>query len=165
MWGCASVTLVSLGNQEKHLPNPQTYSVPFSLSSPRQHGASTGDDPTSQTLEDVHRLKDILSTIQNEETMDVEATVELSGTFLPLRQLYNDQWWFLPASTFADIPFEAHQRTNRSDYLNEAITLYRDLRKLSTPKALHFKAGEKLLQSSITGFNLSGLQQDFDEVM
>ena len=70
---------------------------------------------------------------------EVEATVELGQTILP-SQHSGDRWSY-------HILLSAHQRTNRSDYLNEAITSYHDLRKVLVTKAIRFGEGEILLQA------------------
>jgi hypothetical protein len=67
---------------------------------------------------------------------------------------------------FANILFHAYQSTKRSDYLNEAITTLRDLRKISAPnKVTHFDVGYLLLQSLVARLNLFHRREDFEELM
>jgi CHAT domain-containing protein/tetratricopeptide (TPR) repeat protein len=127
----------------------------------------TEDNTTSQTLEKVDCLREILITMSNDEITDVEAAVEHSRTLLPSQHSSHRSSYF-PAIHFAHILRKAHQRTNRLDYLNEAITAYRDLRKLtalSAPKAVHFTVGHGLLQSVIARLDLFHLRQDLEEEM
>ena len=90
-------------------------------------------------LEKVDYLEDILITIKNDEITDVEVAVKCSRTLLPLHS--SGRFSYYPARIFADIFLNAHRRTNRLDYLNEAMIAYRDLRKLSAPKEMRSKAG------------------------
>ena len=79
----------------------------------------------------------------NGETTDVEAAVEGSRKLIPLQQS-SDQWSMLSefATMFASILLHAFERTTRSGYLDEAITRYRDLYKISAaPKLIHFDVG------------------------
>jgi tetratricopeptide (TPR) repeat protein len=111
------------------------------------------------------RLREILITISNDEMTDVEAAVERGRTLLP-SQHSSDPSSYLPALNFAHILRTAHERTNRLDYLNEAITAYRDLREvtaLSAPKAVHFAVGQGLLVSLSVRLDLLHLRQDHEE--
>jgi tetratricopeptide (TPR) repeat protein len=106
-----------------------------------------------------------LKIFQADATTDVEAIVEHSRTLRPLPQS-RDQKSIMYALQFANILFYAHYRTKRLDYLNEAITAYRDIRKMSTSKATHFRAGYHLLLSLMARFNLLLVPEDyFPEVM
>jgi hypothetical protein len=118
------------------------------------------DGPIPQMLEKVDRLKEILAKIKSGEIMDVEAAVQRGRTLLPSHS--SDRLTVLPASTLAQIFFHAHRRTKRLDYLNEAIIAYRDLRKLSAPKRLHFEAGFGLIESMFTHCDFLHAQ-DFEE--
>jgi CHAT domain-containing protein/tetratricopeptide (TPR) repeat protein len=119
--------------------------------------------------EEMDRLADILIKLAKDKITDVEAAVERSRTLLPLQRLDpSDPSSYLPAIHFADILLQAHRRTHRFDYLDEAIATYRDLRKvsaLSNPKAVHFRVGEGLLQSLISRLGSSHLRQDLEEIM
>jgi hypothetical protein len=142
------------------------FAVPVPRLAPVQSDVGPEDDPMSEMLEKRRHLKNILATIRNDETTDVEASVELSRTLRPLQQssqASSGRWSFLLAIEFADILGYAHVRTNRLDYLNEAITAYRDLRKMSAPKAFHFQTGKRLLQSLIARVVFS--QEDFEEII
>ena len=120
-------------------------------------------DPASRLLETMDHLKEVLLTIPNAEIADVAAGVERSRTFLSSNS--NDRLSYMPAILFTEILFKAHQRTDKLDYLDEAITVCRDLRKVSAPKAIHFQAGDRLLQSLRARWSLLHLQQDFEEAM
>ncbi|KAN0130705.1 CHAT domain containing protein [Lactarius tabidus] len=120
----------------------------------------------SQINEKLHHLMEVATAIVNGEIMDVETAVESSRKLLPLEQA-RGPWSSLNelASMFASILLRAYQRTEKSDYLNEAITVYRDLRKVSAPKATHFHVGYLLYQSLILRHDLFHLPQDFEELM
>jgi CHAT domain-containing protein/tetratricopeptide (TPR) repeat protein len=129
-----------------------------------QTRVSPGEWGSAQTEEKMALLQEILATM-NDETTDVEAAVERSRTLLPLQYPFS----YFPTFRFAAILFLAHQRTNRLDYLNEAITTYRGLRKVSTPKVIQFHVGESLLSALIARSNLPcdlvQQIQDFEEAM
>jgi hypothetical protein len=76
-------------------------------------------------------LCEVTVAIINGEITDVEAAVERGRKFVPLQQS-RDQWSSSSelAKAFAGILFNAYQSTKRLDYLNEAITTFRDLRKI-----------------------------------
>ncbi|KAF8268862.1 CHAT domain-containing protein [Lactarius quietus] len=122
--------------------------------------------PGSLMIERVGRLRDILTTIQTGEMADIEAAVECSRTLLLERQS-SDQWSFLPTSEFADILLCAHDRTNRLDYLNEAIITCRKLREAATPKATHFRANCMLLacHGALVRSSSYDLREDVEERM
>jgi hypothetical protein len=132
---------------------------------PRLWGVSPEDEPGSQVLQKVDRLLEIQTMLQDDEITDAEAAVELGRTLLPFRHSSHRLLYF-PALVFADILFQAHQRTKKMAYLDEVITAYRDLRKMSTPKAVHFQVGDRLLRSLVTRRNLLlDPWQDLEEIM
>ena len=110
-------------------------------------------------------LRDINIAIEKGEITDVEVAVERSRKITPLQQSGN-QWSSASelAEIFASILLHAYRRTERLDYLNEAITLYRDLRKISNnPHDVGWKLHTALLQRlCLLG---PDLQQDFEELM
>ena len=119
----------------------------------------------SPSQENLYRLGDFTLAIINGETTDVDATVEASRKLVPLQQ-FSDQW--LPsfdfAIAFADILLHAYRRTKRLDYLNEAITMYHDLHKISTaPKLTHFDVGCELHDALFARFQLLHLSRDIEE--
>jgi tetratricopeptide (TPR) repeat protein len=130
-------------------------------------GPALGISLGSQMEEILRHLGEVAATIGNGEITDVEAAVERSRKFVPLQQS-RDQWSSSSdlAKAFATILFHAYQSTKRSDYLNEAITMLRDLRKISAPnKATHFDVGYFLLQSLAARLNLFHRREDFEELM
>ncbi|KAN0131162.1 CHAT domain containing protein [Lactarius tabidus] len=130
-------------------------------------GPALGIKPGSQMEEKLRHLSELVTAIKNSEIMDVEAAVERSRKLLPLQQS-RDQWpsSFELAHVFADILFNAYQSTKRSDYLNEAITTLRDLRKIpATDKASHFNVEFLLLRSLAARLKLFHLREDFEELM
>ncbi|KAN0141037.1 CHAT domain containing protein [Lactarius tabidus] len=127
----------------------------------RQVG-STPDDSRLLILRRKDALNDLLGSIRDNKSTDVEATVECGralSTSLDLRSDSSDIFHF------ADILFEAHKRTAKLDYLEEAITTYRVLRKVAGTKDIHFLAANGLLRSLLERWYLSHNEQDFEEVM
>jgi CHAT domain-containing protein/tetratricopeptide (TPR) repeat protein len=112
-------------------------------------------------------LGEVAVAMINGEITDVGAAVERCRKFVPLQQS-RDQWSYssLLAWGFAVILYRAYGSTKRSDYLNEAITTLRDLRKIpATNKTIQFEMGLVLLQSLASRLTLSHRQEDFEELM
>ncbi|KAF8264668.1 CHAT domain-containing protein [Lactarius quietus] len=124
-------------------------------------------DPRPQMREKEHELKAILTAITNGEIKDVGAAVERSRELVPLKRS-SDTWSFRLAGKFAHILFSAHHRTKRLDYLDEAITAFRSLRKMevsSIPKVFFFLVGYTLHLSLIARVELLYLRKDHEELM
>ena len=115
-----------------------------------------------QFQQKLDNLRDVTNGIIDGKITDVEAAVERSRKLIPLQRSNSVQWSEI-AKMFATILYFAHGHTGRSGYLNEAITIYRDVRKMSaTPKMSHFDAGWMLHNALI----LRGPHpQDFEELM
>src|SRR6266702_3135387 len=120
------------------------------------------DDPDSRIGERMDDLRELLTSIRDNEITDIELAVECGRALLPSP---HNRFSYMPALVFADILFQAHQRTNRLDYLDEAINAYRDLRNVSGFKKVHFLAANGLLCSLIARFDLSHSRQDIEEAM
>ena len=123
-------------------------------------------DDRLQIQEKRCHLRDITTAITNGEIMDVEAAVERSRKLIPSQQSRN-QWSSASelAEMFASILLHAYRRTERLDYLNEAIITFRDLRKMSAaPKKTH-DVGWMLHRSLIARLEIFHLHQDFEELM
>ncbi len=117
---------------------------------PRQWHGGSDNNSAYRTTENSELLNKILFAIHNDEITDVEGAVERARTLLPPPHSNLQFSWF-PALAFARILKETYIRTERPDYLNEAITAFHDLRKVSAPKAIHFEAGHGLLHSLVLG--------------
>ena len=121
----------------------------------------------SQIQKQIDHLTDVNFAIRYGEITGVESAIEVNRKMIPL-QPSSDQWTMAsePTRMFADILTYAYLRTKRLDYLNEAITTYRTLRKLSaTPKMLHFDVGWKLHDCLSIRLDLLHLPQDVEEHM
>jgi CHAT domain-containing protein len=120
--------------------------------------------PRLQEKEKYLSMRGVFNAIIVGAITDIEAGVERARNLLPSHRP-SDEWSFAFYKTFADILYFAHQCTKRLDYLNEAISGYRDLRKLSAAKITHFQVVYMLLQSLFARFKSSNLWRDFDELM
>jgi CHAT domain-containing protein len=149
-------------NLGKTLPGPaDNFGLIFlSIPTPRKWVL----DRTSQMVHNLSSLREILTRIKNGELADTETAVsiELSRTLLPSQQS-GHPLSFLHTFDFAYILLHAFENTKRLDYLNEAITVFRDLRMVSGPKAFHFQVGHELCQAVIQRHVLSKLPQDLEE--
>ena len=116
----------------------------------------------SPIQEKMDRLHDFRTAITNGD--NVEAAVEASRKLIPMQQS-SDQWSRLTELNFefAKVLCFAYRATERLDYLNEAITRYRDLYKASAAsKTSHFRAGCYLRVTLNARFSLP---QDLEELM
>jgi tetratricopeptide (TPR) repeat protein len=123
----------------------------------------------SQMGENLRHLSEVAAAIIDGEITDVEVAVELSRKFVPLQQS-RDQW--SPSSglakLFSTILLYAYKSTKRSDYLNEAITALRDLRKISAPDKshkTHFEVGHLLFRSLVARLELFHHLKDVEELI
>ncbi|KAH9160347.1 CHAT domain-containing protein [Lactarius sanguifluus] len=131
---------------------------------PRQRHGNSDNNSGYRTAENSGLLNNILFAISNEEITDVDAAIERARTLLPPPNSNLLFSWF-PSIVFANILREGYIRTKKPDYFNEAITAYRDLRKASAPKAIHFEAGRGLFNTLLRGADWLGLSQHHDEAM
>ena len=128
-------------------------------------GQSPGSKIVSQIQEKMNRLGDFMIAIMNGD--NVEAAVEASRKLIPLQQS-SDQLSQLSELDygFANVLWSAYQATERLDYLNEAITRYRDHYEASAALDLmHFRVGCGLRVTLSARFGLLHLPQDLDELM
>ncbi|KAF8259125.1 CHAT domain-containing protein [Lactarius quietus] len=147
------------GNSSESFPNLRTQGPLFIFSVPVKRDHS--DPQVTLQIELIGQLDKILTTIRSGDSMaDVEAVVEYCRTLLPVQRSC-ENWSFLPAIRFADILFHAYRRTNRLDYIDEAIITYRKLREAAIPKAIHFNATAGLL----TCLYNHHLRDDLEECM
>ena len=120
------------------------------------------DQPNDET---VRHVMEVISAIRDGEITDVDATVERSRKLFPL-QKSSDQSESSYEITyiFAGVLLEAYRRTERSNYLDEAITTLRYIRNSSAVKetSLHFSSGSMLRDS--LNERRRGLE-DFEELM
>ena len=121
----------------------------------------------SQMQENLDRLSGFFTATVNCEITDVEAAVEGSRKLIPSQQS-SDQWSHSSelATVFANILLCAYRRTERLDYLNEAISTNQGLHRISAaPKFCHFLVGCKLRYCLNERLELLGLPQDFEELI
>ncbi|KAH8988401.1 CHAT domain-containing protein [Lactarius akahatsu] len=129
-----------------------------------QVGKKPDGDPQSLLVRSIGDLRSLLASIYNDQITDIEAAVECGRALLPPP---DHQFSHMPTVFFADILFEAYQRTKKLDYLNDAITVYRDhIRNGSGYKKTHFMAVYGLVCALIWRFkSYPRRQDDIDEAM
>ena len=126
------------------------------------------DEIWSRTQENMDRLGDFTNAIMNGKTTDVEAAVEGSRKLIHL-QSSSDRW--SPSSDLvymfaAGVLLPAYRRTERSDYLNEAIATYQDLCKIpAASKRVQFGMRWGLCFCLVQRLKLLGRPQDLEESM
>ena len=117
------------GNSAETLPNNSGV-VPGSSSSPilttGQPNFELANDAIAQLDEKKKRLAELFTTICNNENTDIEEIVKLCRTLLPLpHSTY--RYSYMLHQKFVEILLQAYLRTNTLDYLDEAISIYRDI--------------------------------------
>ena len=125
------------------------------------------DETILQMQQKLAHIGDLITSILDGETTDVEVAVESGRKLIPLQQA-SDQW--SPSSDltnyFSNVLVAAYKRTNRVDYLDEAIITCRALHKISvSSKMHHFAMGYKLHDLLTQRFTLFSHMQDFLEIM
>ena len=119
----------------------------------------------TQYVEITCLIRDISAAIPKyHEITDVESAVERARRSLPLQHSYPHLRYF-PYIWFAHILSCAYDRTKRLNYLNEAITAYRGVRKMSTPTTIHWTAGECLLTYLVARHQFLHRRRDFKEII
>jgi hypothetical protein len=83
------------------------------------------NDAMAQSHEKEKRLTELCTAIHNNENTDVEEIVKLGRTLRPLD--HSSYWSSYCHHKFAKILLEAYVRTYAMGYLNEAISVYRDI--------------------------------------
>ena len=155
------------GNSVKTLPNSSSVvtgssSLPILIA--HQPTVELANDTIAQSHEKKRHLTELLTAIHNNKNADVKEIVKLGRTLLPLpHSTY--RFSYLLHHRFVEILFQAYLRTNILDYVNEAISIYRDMckdcgEKLGRTLATH---GLTLLLSQ--RWKALHHQQDLDELM
>ena len=140
----------------------------------------TGSQMAETVKEIVRHFSEVTIAIKDGEITDVETAVERSRKLLPLQQT-SDQSSYSPAYSlravyqFTNLLFEAYQCTKRSDYIDEAITAFRDLRSMLAPgpnvSRIRFNAGYMLYRSLVVRLiarqklSRTRSREDFEELM
>ena len=145
------------------IPPPRAHAPMFM----RSH-LHSGSKDVSQTNETILHLVEVIIAIENGKITDVDATVERNRKLLPLQQS-DDQLSpsFQITKVFAGLLFAAYQCTNKSNYLDEAITTFRYLHNMSakTGTSFHFDLGLTLRKTLFTRFQSFSDREDFEELM
>ncbi len=119
------------------------------LSQPVPVGHS--DDPEiGPTIKKVELMRELLSGIRNNDISKIDEAIELGRTVLPSapRELLASHLCEL----FGNILFEAFQRTNKIDYLNESISTHRQVLEHPSPQALRSRTLQQLGQSLLARY-------------
>ncbi len=127
-------------------------------------GGYEDDESEFDPVKEMRLLREFLSGIRNDDLTKIDEAIEKGRTILsssdpthtfvsPLLDLFG---WTL---------FDVFQRTNKIEYLNEAISTYRQILERPSPQFLRY---ERLLQLSMSlyfRFMSCHLTQDLDEVL
>ncbi|KAH9052214.1 hypothetical protein EDB87DRAFT_1581906 [Lactarius vividus] len=111
----ALATLRSMAYQSPEYSEEAIYRAPFSL---KRHS----DNPMLEKLE---LLRELLSGIGNIDITEIEEAIERGRTILPSAP--TDLFTSALFVEFGEILFEAFQRTNKIEYLNEPISAHRQV--------------------------------------
>ena len=153
-------------NSTETLPNNSGV-APSSSSSPilttDQPNVELVNDAIAQLGEKEKRLTEIFTTICNNENTNIEEIVKQCRTLLPLpHSTY--RYSYMLHQKFVEILLQAYLRTNTLDYLDEAISIYRDICK--SGETLGRTLGRHGLSLSLNQrWKALHHQKDLDELM
>ncbi|KAH8984990.1 CHAT domain-containing protein [Lactarius hatsudake] len=126
--------------------------------------AKSSGDPEDERTQLLHEL---LTSIRNDEVSNIEEAVEYGRT-LSSSSHSSDRYPSIPVYYFAEILLESFQRGNNSEYLDDAITTYRNVLGMPGIQRIRHLATLGLLGSLGKHIQLPGHkrhQQDLDEMM
>ncbi|KAH9032882.1 hypothetical protein EDB85DRAFT_2231220 [Lactarius pseudohatsudake] len=112
-------------------------------------------------------LQELLTSIRNDEVSNIEEAVEYGRT-LSSSSHSSDRHSSIPVYYFAEILLESFQRGNNTEYLDDAITTYRNVLGMPGIQRIRHLATLRLLGSLGKHIQLLGHkrhQQDLDEMM
>ncbi|KAI9433438.1 CHAT domain-containing protein [Lactarius psammicola] len=123
-----------------------------------------GNPETDPTLEKLDLLKGLLSGIHDSDITEIDEAIKKgrSAVAYAPRNIFTSYSFLL----FGDILFEAFERTNKIEYLNESISTYRQVLERPSIPALHSLGLRHLVQSLGTRCYFPGHRtQDLDELV
>ncbi|KAH9069351.1 hypothetical protein EDB83DRAFT_2314388 [Lactarius deliciosus] len=126
--------------------------------------AKSSGDPEDERTQLLHEL---LTSIRNDEVSNIEEAVEYGRT-LSSSSHSSDRYPSIPVYYFAEILLESFQRGNNTEYLDDAMTTYRNVLGMPGLRKIRHLATQGLLQSLDKHFHLPGHErhkQDLDEMM
>jgi len=121
-------------------------------------------DPEDERTQPLH---DLLATICANEVSNIEEAVEYGRT-LSSSSHSSDRYLPTPVYYFAEILLESFQRGKNTEYLNEAITTYRNVLGMPGLPRIRYLAIQGLFRSLAAHLQLLGHKrhkQDLDEMM
>ncbi|KAF8271615.1 hypothetical protein EI94DRAFT_1796941 [Lactarius quietus] len=137
-------------------PIPATYKQPI---------VDLNDDALVLIDEKMEILKELFTAINNIDNTDVEEIVERGRRTLPPLTHSSYRFSSLLHHKFAEILFKAYLRTSSLDYIDEGISLQRDVRKNSCATLGRSLGTHTLLMFLTQRWSVLRQREDLDEIM
>jgi len=155
------------GLQEARSRNPEATYVPsFSrLAKSLLEKSTTGNTHWwVEPRESQEHLRALSYVGHTTDIAEIEETIKYCRVLLA-SCLPNDPLISAPAYSLGKILFHGFKCTDKVEYLDESIAVFRHILEMSIARWDHFKVIDRLVVALSIRFSLSGDQKDFDEVM
>ncbi|KAH9036268.1 CHAT domain-containing protein [Lactarius hengduanensis] len=152
---------------ESHSGDPDTVTSLSSSQRPATFEWGIAELSGGPEEERTQLLQELLTSIRNDEVSNIEEAVEYGRT-LSSSSHSSDRHSSIPVYYFAEILLESFQRGNNTEYLDDAITTYRNVLGMPGIQRIRHLATLRLLGSLGKHIQLLGHkrhQQDLDEMM
>ena len=123
------------------------------------------DFPVGEAADNIQHLEDVVFAMHNDQNTDIDKAVETSRViFDSLRS--SNPFGFSHGVLFSEVLFCAFQRTNLNivEYLNESITLRRDVLKIPSARKVQYRVTQLLILSLVARWRLLHRKEDLDEI-
>ena len=157
----------SLVDVESHFGDPNVVASLSSLQRPATYEWSIAGSNVDPDEERIQLLYELLTATRNNEVSNVEEAVEY-GRKLCSTSDSSDRHPSIPIYYFAEILFELFRYGNNTEYLDDAITTYRNVLGMPGLQKIRHLATQGLLMSLSKRIQLVGHRrhrQDLDEMM
>jgi hypothetical protein len=122
------------------------------------------DSPAGGAAADnMQYLQDVVVVMHNDQKLDTDKAVETSRVaFDSLRS--SNPFGFSHSVLFGEVLFCAFQRTNIVEYLDESITLRREVLKIPSARKVQYQVSQLLIVSLVARWQLLHCKEDLDEI-
>ncbi|KAH9170846.1 CHAT domain-containing protein [Lactarius sanguifluus] len=121
------------------------------------------DAPAGEAADNMQLLENVVFAMRNDQKMDIDRAVETSRViFDSLRS--SNPFGFSHTVLFSEVLVCAFQRTNAVEYLNESITLRRDVLNIPSARKAQYQVARLLIFSLVARWRLFHRKEDLDEI-
>jgi hypothetical protein len=145
--------------------NPSSFNFPrMGVDLTEWSAALFPDFPAGGAAADnMQHLQDVVVAMHNDQKLDIDKAVETSRVaFDSLRS--SNPFGFSHSVLFGEALFCAFQHTNMVEYLDESITLRRDILKIPSAWKVQYQVSHLLIVSLVARWRLLHCKEDLDEI-